>query len=333
MKSLKYSRSPSLIPGMSMRSMELTGRAPVEDLQSYLAARISGLIVPCYRPTSVAALPDKNLFVADGDSDLNVYSCEPGQKVKTVKTGSLRPITALELSGSGRVLAAGMADGRVFLYSSPALSLVKRLEGSAGSGLMRIAFSPDESLLACCAEKVLVVWSLSSGSILARFVNPGHGSICGAVISPDNKHVLARTGESEYRVWNLARKEEVKKIDYVNGFMKTFHDGSICFPSVFVNAGAFFEQVLSDTDQPLPQRMESYIRSNPGGGGMTNHSSAIDMALSRKGDMLAAGGYSVVLYDRAAMRKMGEFGGYAEKAVSIDFSWDGRHLITVDEGV
>jgi WD40 repeat protein len=309
----------------------LTGiRKAGRDHPSSGEGRISLIITPVEKPLVVAALPDKNLFVTNACADLDVYRCGSGKKIRSVRTGSSGRVLRLVLSNRGGLLAAGMSDGQVLLFDSRTLAFLRKLEGKVKSDSPWVCFSPDDSLVACCAEKTLSIWNAASGRPEAEFTLTGPGIFCGLAISPDNRYVLTGTEGSGFSIWGLDQKMELMKFDYVRGPVKILHNGSIAFASLFVEAGVFFEQRFSGSSPPFAGKVETYIRNNPGKGGMMEEPAEFDIALSRKGDMLASGGSSVYLYDTATMRRMASFRGYAEKAVSLDFSWDGRYLITVD---
>jgi hypothetical protein len=78
------------------------------------------------------------------------------------------PITAFAQSGDGRWLAAGRQSGLVQVWDTSTLAQVATMQaGEQGFyGLLAVAFSPDETLLAALAEDKVMVWQVSTQELL-----------------------------------------------------------------------------------------------------------------------------------------------------------------------
>jgi WD40 repeat protein/tRNA A-37 threonylcarbamoyl transferase component Bud32 len=100
----------------------------------------------------------------------------------------------MEQSPDGKLLAVPL-DEDVILFAAPSGSYLRRLKGP-GVRVMRLAFSPDNRLLAASTRneiggEAVRVWDLRADRVLFTHPQPGPTVACAAVFSADCKHLFS----------------------------------------------------------------------------------------------------------------------------------------------
>ncbi|WP_439081227.1 nSTAND1 domain-containing NTPase [Streptomyces sp. WL006] len=127
---------------------------------------------------------------------------------RTLKAGE--PVNALAFSADGNILAAGVRDGSVHLWTGIASQrptrLGKPLKGPA-QPVMSVAFSPDGSTLAAgSADRTVHLWNVTHPKTIGLLGRPltGPGSaVTDVVFSPDSRTLAAANSDGNVDLWSL----------------------------------------------------------------------------------------------------------------------------------
>jgi WD40 repeat protein len=110
-------------------------------------------------------------------------------------------VTALAASPDGRMLAAGMAIGNVYLTDFATGKRIAGLFGHVGS-VRAIAFSPDNTTVVTGSQDGSVrLWDAATGNPIRVFV--GHeGVVEQAMFSPDGRRIITAATDGTIRIWH-----------------------------------------------------------------------------------------------------------------------------------
>jgi cytochrome c len=124
--------------------------------------------------SGIATAPDGEILAAGSDG--RVYSMgENGRVTRTIGAQD-HPITAVSVSGDGRLLAAAGTKGEVTLISRATGQVVHRL-GERGGPAWAVAFTPDaEQVLAAFSDRLIRRWSVSDGTPVGSIAAPPDAS-------------------------------------------------------------------------------------------------------------------------------------------------------------
>jgi WD40 repeat protein/DNA-binding SARP family transcriptional activator/energy-coupling factor transporter ATP-binding protein EcfA2 len=128
------------------------------------------------------------LAVNDG---ADVTLVRPGSLVELARLrGHTRPVTAIEFSLDGRLVAAGAADGTLLVWAARTGALVERLDGPPAE-VTDLAFAPDaDTLYSSSQEGDVLVWDLGGERRFVPRVADAVGDVSGSpVLSPDGHSV------------------------------------------------------------------------------------------------------------------------------------------------
>lgn len=117
-------------------------------------------------------------------------------------------VTALAASPDGRMLAAGMAIGNVYLTDFATGKRIGGLVGHTGS-LRAIAFRPDNARVVTGSEDGSVrLWDVAKGDPIRVFV--GHeGGVEQAIFSPDGRRIITAATDGTVRIWDADQGQEL----------------------------------------------------------------------------------------------------------------------------
>ena len=159
------------------------------------------------RPLAVAVHPKESRLVVGGGSDLAgtlpvLVSCDFDSTVgpQPIK-GHSAPVTAIQFSTDGKLLASGGNDKTVLLWNWSSLANPKTLPHP--DVIAGLAFSPDaQSLATLTRAGEARIWNLRKTdpepTVIGNVANPGNG----VAWSHDGKQVIYVGGLEKFLVWN-----------------------------------------------------------------------------------------------------------------------------------
>ncbi len=213
----------------------------------------------------------------------------------------------------------------------------RRTLKESDSPLRGVAFGPGgRSVWACSEDGHVLSWDTATGKL--RLNSKSDGTKYQALaISPDGKHVLVGGTMDAMR----GKGEEAKKVDagvmalYTANFRESLwdqvHDSG-------VRAVAFSpdgKRVAAACDNGFVLVRDAETGKAIMTPGRREYGPLTAVAFSPDGKLLAAGGAdkSVRLWDVATGKEVSSFGGHAAKATTVQFSPDGRTLLTTGGGM
>lgn len=150
---------------------------------------------------------------------------------------------AMAFSPDSQVIAAGISDDTVQLWSTTTGATLQTLEGHAGV-VEAVAFSNNETLASASLDGTIRIWHLPTGKLLHTLNHP-HDSVTAMVFLPDGEHLATASKltpeygcEVSVRLWNLKTAAPPEEL--------------------FQNSGHVFKQVVFSPDSQL-------MASNNGG--------------------------------------------------------------------
>ena len=131
----------------------------------------------------------------------------PGQMV----TENLLPIVqygpnfatcAVSYSPDGSIIAAGGADGNIYVYRSEDGVLLRALEGHTAQ-VNSVAFSPDgETLASGSDDKSVKLWQVKSGKEI-RSLSGHSNSVWSVAFSPDGETLASGSDDNSVKLWQV----------------------------------------------------------------------------------------------------------------------------------
>jgi WD40 repeat protein len=217
-------------------------------------------------------------------------------------------------SPNGRLIAVGLKQRGVQLWSASDLTPVGAPLADTGGEVKALAFSPDgRTLAAVSADGTVTLWDPASRSLRHEFTAGGYRA--GVGFSPDGK-TLATTGSvGGVELWDVASGARRGRIAgfALSGDVALSADGALV---AFAKGGSLVPQaeVWDVANGSLVARME----------GGREEGDARAVALSPDGRMLAVGGYGTVvrLWDVRTQKVVHVL--HAGNVEALEFSPDGR---------
>jgi WD40 repeat protein/beta-lactamase regulating signal transducer with metallopeptidase domain len=145
--------------------------------------------------------------LASGSFDKTVKvwpaSAPPNKAVHTYE-GHRDAVWALALSSDGKWTATGSRDGTISIYERRAPRAALPIVNAHPGGVMSLAFSPDNQVLASCGKDCIVrLWKVSGEKIVEL---KGHtAAVQQVVFSSDGKWLATGGQDKEVRVWDVAK--------------------------------------------------------------------------------------------------------------------------------
>lgn len=136
--------------------------------------------------------------VASTETRIRVFDAATGELQQSLEHSAV--VRSLALSSSGRLAAAGGADGSVSIWNLPEARLSHRRQTSAAA-VGALTFGPDETMLAA-GNEAGEIWLLNSitGELSGEL--RGHTGIIGDLAFTADGHLLSVSGDQTVRKWN-----------------------------------------------------------------------------------------------------------------------------------
>jgi WD40 repeat protein len=188
-------------------------------------------VKPPQRGKVVRFSPDsKTLAVAGDDSVMRVVRLTDGEIVEKKFDGAQ---SALALSRDGKWIAFSSRGSIGKVVSTETLEVKYDLKGPPRAGAGAMAFSPDGGFLVAAAANALAgnpdirVWSMKTGKLEGEL--KGHTRGVGEVVFDPKRSILYSAGGDEtIRVWDVAKREQIRKIDSKHvGLLALSPDGKL----------------------------------------------------------------------------------------------------------
>jgi uncharacterized protein (TIGR03067 family) len=244
-----------------------------------------------------------------------------------------RQLALMDTAGSLREIiktlrAAGYLDAAPRTFS-------RRFTGS-DSPVRGVAFSPDGAVVWACAQDGLVLaWDRGAAKERIRAKTDGTKYLALAV-SPDGKRVLIGGTMDAIK----GKGDEARKVDagvmalYTEDFKEVWHEvhDSGVRAVAFSPDGKRVAAACDDGSVLIRDAETGKALRAPGHG--RGHGALAAVAFSPDGKLVAAGGAdkTVWLWDVATGKEVRSFGGHAAKVTVVQFSPDGRTLLTAGGG-
>jgi hypothetical protein len=155
---------------------------------------------------SCLAFAPGSALLACGASDCTIGLWNPatGAAICTLR-GHDRPVCTLSFSPNGRLLASGDYGGTVKLWDLAAKTRhVPRTVSADRDEAAALAFSPDSATLAVAVDRVVQLWDVATGRLLARL--EGHaGKVQRLAYAPDGRRLASGGYNRTVRLWDVAR--------------------------------------------------------------------------------------------------------------------------------
>ena len=184
--------------------------------------------------TSVAVSPDGATLAAGGRTGLFcLRRISDGALLQCVAAHEAT-VSALDFSPDGARLATASHDGRVAVWSLPALALIAELD--TGASANDLAFAPDGARLAIAtspsppalgpagppppAPSKVLLWRPVRGEP-ARALEGHTGPVSAVAWTASGRRLLSASWDRTVRVWDVRRHREVGRVD---GFANIVRD-------------------------------------------------------------------------------------------------------------
>ena len=296
-------------------------RGPVRPPQPF-AAPITALELAAGRLV-IRSAEGLHILAVDGEGEGERHDIEVEEEIEQ-----------LVVSPNGRRIAAVTGGrGEVRAWDLDAATGVPRplpLAESAEGGALTLAFRPDGAALAAGdTDGGIRVWELPEGSRQPA-IRPYRGQVVHVAASPDEVHLLQVTRDGVAKVWDLA-----------GGGPPATLDGRFRPSGAFLPGGEGLV-LLDEAGDVVVRGLDGGRRGGdrfepppvPGRDAAEGDFRAV--AVSPDGRLVAAGGAEeplVCVWDIKGGRARHELRKpHVERILAVQFSADGRHLLTASEG-
>jgi WD40 repeat protein len=169
-------------------------------------------VIPTERGVrTVAWTPDGKSFVSgDYGGIIFFYDAETGKQTDQIKLPG--NVEVLQYSPDGKRLFAAVGDGSVRVWEVPSKNEVYTWKMLHRGGIWGMALSPDGKMLATAGEDDFArLLDTENFKVLHEFQHPA--DVNGVAFSNDNKTLLTGCGDSAIRVFDVASKNEIRKLE------------------------------------------------------------------------------------------------------------------------
>jgi WD40 repeat protein len=169
-------------------------------------------VIPTERGVrSVAWAPNGNSFLSgDYGGTIFFYDAETGKQTDQIKLPG--NVEVLRISPDGKRLFAAAGDGSVRVWELPSKNEVYTWKQIHRGGIWGMALSPDGKMLATGGQDHFArLLDTENFKVLHEFEHPA--DVNGLVFTNDNKILLTGCGDAAIRVFDVASKSEIRKLE------------------------------------------------------------------------------------------------------------------------
>lgn len=150
---------------------------------------------------SVDVAPDGSRALSGGaDRFLRAWSL--GTDGCTWSRRNASQVTAVRLSGDGRLAVSGSGDGSLGLWDAASGESVRPLPGHEDAVLSVSVTPSGDRALSGSADRTIRLWDLETGSCLATL--EGHaGAVTSVSVSSDGRRAVSASADRTLRIWEL----------------------------------------------------------------------------------------------------------------------------------
>ncbi len=238
-------------------------------------------------------------------------------------------VFAATFSKDGRQIALACEDKVVTIHDATTGKLRFRLEGHA-ERVWTAAFSPDGATLASCSGEysrpeaggAVKLWDLKTGKEKVSFT--GHrGLVFHVTFSPDGKTLLSAGWDGAVKLWDVATGREKTTLTEHTGPVRTI----VYSPDGKTFATAGWDGMVRFFDAATVKLQKSFKAHDVGVQGLAFSSCGRYLAtIPRPKDETA--GDEITLWDLTSGLELGRLTGHRHNILSVDFSPDGKMLIS-----
>lgn len=167
---------------------------------------LAGHTMPVY---SVAFTPDgKTLASGSADKTVKLWDVETGKEIRTF-TGHTAWVTSIAFSSNGRKLAsASGGEGKTIrVWDAVTGELLRSFAGQS-----RVAFSPDDKMIASLGENFTIkFWNIETGAEIRTLAAHADG-IKSIGFSPDGKTLASGSNDKTIKLWDVETGNEIRTL-------------------------------------------------------------------------------------------------------------------------
>lgn len=117
-------------------------------------------------------------------------------------------VYSVAFSPNSKLLASGVQNGNIRLWSVPGLDVVRDLVGHK-DGITALVFSKDgHTLYSASMDRTIRIWSVDSGQCVATLA-PHSDDVLSIALSPDGKWLAASSYDGKTVIWDVARRSQL----------------------------------------------------------------------------------------------------------------------------
>lgn len=225
-------------------------------------------------------------------------------------------VTAMAVSGDGRILASAGASGNVYLWSAETGEILRAIPAKGGE-VNSLSITGD-TIAAGLSNGAVLVWQLATGEPVESF-QKREGPIWAVAFTDSERH-LAAAGQDR----------RIRLLDTRGAVRAVFSEhGKAVLALAYAPGQRLIATGSSDKTVRLwDERRKRLLRTYEG---HTDDVRAV--AISPDGSVIASGSYdkTIMLWPAGANERLGELAGHADRVVALAFSPSGELLASASE--
>ena len=267
----------------------------------------------------------RRLASASYDGTVRVWDVTTGTKQLLIDCVPSE-VFCVSFSPDGTRLVTGGSDNAISVWEAQSRDLLKSLPGGHLDNVYAAVFTPNgKQIVSCGDDRNIKVWDLATGQCVRSFpVHEDVDEVNALVLIADGKHVVSGGWDFIIKTWDLSTYQRVKTF-------KGHEDG---IKALAYSAGE--RRIVSGSADDSIKVWDP----DTGAGWLTLHGHDGDVesvAVSPHGRWIASGSrdHTIKLWDTAMPPDVLtldipplDFDEYDEKIHAIDFSPDGRHIVS-----